>query len=187
MSIARKVIGFPRARTLIISHAVDAIFREIGVESLDVVAGGETAGIAYAAWIAETLGLPMPYIRKKPKGFGRDAQIEGMLPEGARTCWWRTWRPTAAARSTSSTRSGLPAARSTTPGRVPLRHLSAGDGGSEGADVSLSASPPGATSAGRRRSRPAQCRRHQGRALLPWRIRKPGPSRTAARNSAGKE
>lgn len=81
----RKVIGFPRARHLIIGQAVEAIFREIGAESLDVVAGGETAGIAYAAWIAERLGLPMAYIRKKPKGFGRNAQIEGVLPEGART------------------------------------------------------------------------------------------------------
>jgi len=81
----RKVIGFPRARSLITQHAVEAIWREIGVESLDVIAGGETAGIPYAAWIADKLGLPMAYIRKKPKGFGRNAQIEGVLPEGART------------------------------------------------------------------------------------------------------
>ena len=81
----RKVIGFPRARNLITSHAVEAIWREVGAESLDVIAGGETAGIPYAAWIADRLGLPMAYIRKKPKGFGRNAQIEGVLPEGART------------------------------------------------------------------------------------------------------
>ena len=81
----RKVIGYPRARYLVTSHAIDAIWREIGVESLDVIAGGETAGIPYAAWIADKLGLPMAYIRKKPKGFGRNAQIEGVLPEGART------------------------------------------------------------------------------------------------------
>ena len=35
-------------------------------------------------WIAERLGLPMLYVRKQPKGFGRDAQIEGALAEGAR-------------------------------------------------------------------------------------------------------
>mgnify|MGYP002260554454 CR=1 FL=1 len=57
---------------------------EKGVRRL-VVAGGETAGIPYAAWIAERLGLPMQYIRKKPKGFGRNAQIEGDIREGART------------------------------------------------------------------------------------------------------
>ena len=81
----RKLIGFPRARTLVTGYAIDAIWREVGVESLDVIAGGETAGIPYAAWIADKLGLPMAYIRKKPKGFGRNAQIEGVLPEGART------------------------------------------------------------------------------------------------------
>src|SRR6266545_3834598 len=37
----RKVIGFPRARSLITSYAVDAIWREIGVEALDVIAGGD--------------------------------------------------------------------------------------------------------------------------------------------------
>jgi orotate phosphoribosyltransferase len=49
------------------------------------VAGGETAGIPYAAWIADRLSLPMQYVRKKPKGFGRGAQIEGHIEEGART------------------------------------------------------------------------------------------------------
>src|SRR5437588_9154072 len=49
------------------------------------VAGGETAGIPSAAWIAERLTLPMQYVRKKPKGFGRNAQIEGDIREGART------------------------------------------------------------------------------------------------------
>lgn len=80
----RKVISFPRARRAIIDFAVATIEREIGFESLDAVAGGETAGIPYAAWIAERLNLPMLYVRKKPKGFGRDAQIEGALKPGAR-------------------------------------------------------------------------------------------------------
>ena len=31
----------------------------------DCVAGGETAGIAYAAWLADKYNLPMAYIRKK--------------------------------------------------------------------------------------------------------------------------
>jgi orotate phosphoribosyltransferase len=49
-----------------------------------VVAGGETAGIPFAALIAERLGLPMAYIRKKPKGYGRNARIEGVMHEGDR-------------------------------------------------------------------------------------------------------
>src|SRR5882762_2867333 len=47
--------------------------------------GCATAGIPYAAWIADRFGLPMQYIRKKPKGFGRNAQIEGDVRAGART------------------------------------------------------------------------------------------------------
>src|SRR5258705_11607105 len=31
------------------------------------------------------MALPMQYIRKKPKGFGRNAQIEGDIRDGART------------------------------------------------------------------------------------------------------
>ncbi len=80
----RKIISFPEARATLMDLAVETIRRDIGVENLDVVAGGETAGIPFAAWIAERLGLPMVYIRKKPKGFGRNAQIEGTFAEGDR-------------------------------------------------------------------------------------------------------
>ena len=48
------------------------------------MAGGETAGIPFAAWVADRLHLPMQYVRKKPKGFGRGAQIEGQLLPGQR-------------------------------------------------------------------------------------------------------
>lgn len=80
----RQLISFPRARKKLMDLMVEMIERDIGHESIDVVAGGETAGIAFAAWIAERMGLPMVYIRKQPKGFGRMAQIEGVMPEGAR-------------------------------------------------------------------------------------------------------
>jgi orotate phosphoribosyltransferase len=80
----RKIISYPRLRKRLIDFAATTIEREIGYESLDVIAGGETAGIPYAAWLADRLMLPMQYIRKKPKGFGRNAQIEGDLHEGGR-------------------------------------------------------------------------------------------------------
>ena len=80
----RKVISFPRARAKICELATAAITRDCGYESLDAVAGGETAGIPYAAWISDRLSLPMLYVRKKPKGFGRNAQIEGDMKPGQR-------------------------------------------------------------------------------------------------------
>ena len=81
----RKLISYPRLRQTVIDFAASTILRDIGFEQFDTVAGGETAGIPFAAWIADRLMLPMQYVRKKPKGFGRDAQIEGHLEEGQRT------------------------------------------------------------------------------------------------------
>lgn len=81
----RKLIFYPRIRAQLVEFALTTLARDAGFEQFDVVAGGETAGIPYAAWIAERLALPMQYVRKKPKGFGRNAQIEGDIREGART------------------------------------------------------------------------------------------------------
>ncbi|HUG63301.1 MAG TPA: orotate phosphoribosyltransferase [Methylomirabilota bacterium] len=80
----RKLISFPRLRKRLMGFAAEIILSEIGAESLDAIAGGETAGIPFAAWIADRLELPMLYVRKKPKGFGRNAQIEGDVREGSR-------------------------------------------------------------------------------------------------------
>lgn len=80
----RKLISYPRIRATLMDFAVSTLQRNAGFECFDAVAGGETAGIPFAAWIAERLGLPMQYVRKKPKGFGRDAQIEGAIHEGQR-------------------------------------------------------------------------------------------------------
>ena len=81
----RKLIFYPRIRGQLVDFATATLARDAGFEQFDVVAGGETAGIPYAAWIADRLGLPMQYVRKKAKGFGRNAQIEGDIRDGART------------------------------------------------------------------------------------------------------
>ncbi len=78
----RKLISFPRVRNALMDFATSIVLRDGGFEKFDAVAGGETAGIPFAAWMADRMGLPMQYVRKKPKGFGRDAQIEGHLSEG---------------------------------------------------------------------------------------------------------
>jgi orotate phosphoribosyltransferase len=78
----RRLISFPRVRQTLVDFGVATILRDVGFEKFDAVAGGETAGIPFAAWMADRLMLPMQYVRKKPKGFGRNAQIEGHLEEG---------------------------------------------------------------------------------------------------------
>ncbi len=80
----RKVISFPNVRRTIIDYMGEIANAKIGADKIDAVAGGETAGIPYGAWLAEKLNLPMLYVRKKPKGFGRGAQIEGDFKEGQR-------------------------------------------------------------------------------------------------------
>ncbi|MGI6627308.1 MAG: orotate phosphoribosyltransferase [Bacillota bacterium] len=51
---------------------------------VDAIAGGETAGIPYAAFLSWKMGLPMLYVRKKPKGFGKNAMVEGNVVDGSR-------------------------------------------------------------------------------------------------------
>lgn len=80
----RKIISFPRARRRLMDMGVEQLTALAGAEAFDMVAGGETAGIPFAAWMADALDLPMLYVRKKPKGFGRNARIEGEVRDGAR-------------------------------------------------------------------------------------------------------
>lgn len=80
----RRLISFPAERREVMDLAARLVEREVGLDRVDVVAGGETAGIPYAAWLAERFGKPMVYVRKQPKAFGRMAQIEGALQDGQR-------------------------------------------------------------------------------------------------------
>src|SRR5258705_930408 len=71
----RRLISFPRVRSALMDFGVSTIARNVGFEAFDAVAGGETAGIAFAAWMADRLGLPMQYVRQQAKGFCRNAPI----------------------------------------------------------------------------------------------------------------
>jgi len=53
-------------------------------DGAEVLAGPATGGIPWAAWAAETLGLPMAYVRGAAKSHGRGRQIEGAGVEGRR-------------------------------------------------------------------------------------------------------
>lgn len=80
----RRLVSTPRQRREIVQLIAEGIERNVGRDQFDVVAGGETAGIPFAAWIADYFFLPMIYVRKKPKEMGRLAQIEGSLEPGKR-------------------------------------------------------------------------------------------------------
>jgi len=80
----RRVIAYPRIRALLMDFLAITVMRTAGPEAFDNIAGGETAGIPFAALVAERLALPMSYIRKQPKGHGRLARIEGAMELGQR-------------------------------------------------------------------------------------------------------
>lgn len=80
----RRIVSFPRVRQTLLDFMAATVMRDAGFEAFDNVAGGETAGIPFAAMMAERLALPMTYVRKKPKGYGRNARIEGVMTEGQR-------------------------------------------------------------------------------------------------------
>ncbi|KZY03013.1 MULTISPECIES: orotate phosphoribosyltransferase [unclassified Sulfitobacter] len=80
----RKLISYPRIRSTLMDFLTVTVMRDAGFEAFDNIAGGETAGIPFAAFVAERMALPMSYVRKKPKGYGRNARIEGAMHEGQR-------------------------------------------------------------------------------------------------------
>ena len=71
----RKLISFPKEREIIINEMIEQI--QLKYKKNIYVAGGETAGIPYAALISQKIQQPMIYIRKQPKGFGKGKLIEG--------------------------------------------------------------------------------------------------------------
>ncbi len=80
----RKLISYPRIRSTLMDFMTITVMRDAGFEAFDNIAGGETAGIPFAALVAERMALPMTYVRKKPKGYGKNARIEGAMSEGER-------------------------------------------------------------------------------------------------------
>jgi orotate phosphoribosyltransferase len=71
----RRPISFPEARSQLMDFGAQ-VLKDLDI---DYIAGGETAGIPYAAFLSDRMNKPMLYVRKKPKGFGKMAQIEGHM------------------------------------------------------------------------------------------------------------
>ena len=80
----RRILSFPLQREYIVTQLAKTAEAQIGLDKIDVVAGGETAGIPYASFVSHIIKKPMIYIRKQPKGYGGTKQIEGILEAGKR-------------------------------------------------------------------------------------------------------
>src|SRR5260370_37673634 len=61
----RRLISFPRARNALMDFGGSTIARNVGFEAFDAVAGGRTAGIAFAAWVAGRPRAALAYIRQQ--------------------------------------------------------------------------------------------------------------------------
>ncbi|HXV47421.1 MAG TPA: orotate phosphoribosyltransferase [Candidatus Binatia bacterium] len=80
----RKLLSYAAEREFIVTALAQKAQADIGLDNIDVVAGGETAGIPYASFVSHLIKKPMIYIRKQPKGYGGTKQIEGILEAGKR-------------------------------------------------------------------------------------------------------
>jgi orotate phosphoribosyltransferase len=80
----RLLLGDPDLRQAVSDLAARYVGAAFPPGSLDAIAGAETAGIPFAAWLADRLALKLRYVRKRPLGIGRNAQVEGGPVEGLR-------------------------------------------------------------------------------------------------------
>ena len=90
----RLILSDVALRTKVNKHMEAFIQKDFPDATL--IAGVATAGIPCAAMLADSLGLPMIYVRSKAKEHGLGKQIEGTWQEGAKSCFDRgyyfNWR-----------------------------------------------------------------------------------------------
>ena len=77
----RLTLSYPSVR----DYIVDCFLLKSGqFEPIDIIAGVATAGIPHGVLLADKLEKPFIYVREKAKSHGRQNQIEGILPKGAK-------------------------------------------------------------------------------------------------------
>lgn len=78
----RLLMGRPQQRERIVELLAARVLGACDVAALDVIAGVVTAGVPWAAWLANRLSKPMAYVREAPKGHGKGQQVEGGVTPG---------------------------------------------------------------------------------------------------------
>ncbi|MBN8207413.1 orotate phosphoribosyltransferase [Bacillus sp. NTK071] len=76
----RLTLSYPKVRKEIAQGLV-TIIRNHYPEA-EVIAGTATAGIPHAAWVSDSMELPMVYVRGSAKGHGKGNVIEGKVSKG---------------------------------------------------------------------------------------------------------
>jgi len=75
----RQLLGFPDVRAEVAVALAEAVG---GGSAPSLIAGTSTAGIPWAAMVADRLNLPLAYVRPEPKKHGMGRQVEGPLANG---------------------------------------------------------------------------------------------------------
>lgn len=78
----RMLISDPRGRVRVVEALVASLGKRF--PEAEVIAGTATAGIPWAAWLAERLELPMVYVRSSAKEHGKRRRVEGRPLRGER-------------------------------------------------------------------------------------------------------
>lgn len=79
----RQIISYPEQREYIVKEFAKVVLEKY--PRTEVIAGTATAGIPWAAWLAQEMNLPMIYIRSSSKGHGLKNALEGNAEAGKHT------------------------------------------------------------------------------------------------------
>ena len=80
----RILLSFPEYRRRVVTLLTQRLLQSHSLDQFDVLAGVATAGISWAALLADRLDKPMVYVRSAAKEHGKQQQIEGRLNPGER-------------------------------------------------------------------------------------------------------
>jgi len=73
----RKTLSYPKIRNIIRKHFINLINEKF--ENVEAIAGIATGAIAHSAFIADSLDLPLLYVRSTQKNHGLQNLIEGEI------------------------------------------------------------------------------------------------------------
>ncbi|MDB5966648.1 MAG: pyrE, partial [Polaromonas sp.] len=80
----RRLISYPDVRRSLVQHGLALLEQRGCLDGVSGIAGAEASGIAFAAWMADQLDLPMQYVRKQTRGLGLGSQMVGVTPPSGR-------------------------------------------------------------------------------------------------------
>ena len=76
----QRALSNAACRLWVLNHAVALVAPVVRTRGINALVGTEFSGIAWAALLADRLELPLLSLRKRPRGWDVDGQLDGQLP-----------------------------------------------------------------------------------------------------------